>query len=113
MIKIVFEKLIKEYKQAHYNQTLIFANDSEEGYILEHLIYTSLDTGEKVFKEKYNIKYSYEIDQLYQCTKLYIDSENYFFETGNDIKEINEQIFIDSLFETGQAKVFLINIMQY
>ena len=106
IIKIVFEKLIKEYKQVHYNQTLIFANDAEEGYILEHLIYSSLDTAQTVFKENYNIKYSYKIDQLFQCTKLYIDSENYFFETDKDIKKIDEQEFIDSLFEAGQAYHF-------
>ena len=65
-----------------------------------------MDTGQTVFKENYKIKYSYKIDQLFQCTKLYIDSENYFFETGKDIKKMDEQQFIDSLFETGYAYHF-------
>ena len=55
ILKQVFKMILKEYKKAIYDQTLVSYNPMEEGYILEHLIYLSFDEGENSFFEKISI----------------------------------------------------------
>ena len=64
---------MKEYKKAIYAQTLITCNIREEGYILEHLVNESFGRGENPFAEKIKISKSYEVDQVYCCSKIYLD----------------------------------------
>ena len=96
ILKDIFKIILKTYKKEEYKQRLIDCNNAEEGYILEHLIYLSLEPDENHFEEQLVIDKSYQIDQLYQCSKLYTN-------TIND-KQINniDNKFIDNLFEEGK-----------
>ena len=72
----------------------------EEGNILNHLIYLFFDEGEKPFKEEINISKSYEVDQIYCCTKFYLDDT---FDTNYEVNiqlfEESKEKFINGLFE--------------
>ena len=100
MLKYIFIMILKEYKKIQYRQQLIECNNAEEGYILEHLVYLSLDEGENPFFEKLKIHNSYEIDQVFQCSKLYIDN----FTINKNKLQLNcsKEEYINSLFKRGK-----------
>ena len=97
IITSVFKMILKEYKKKEYKQHLLNCTEAEEGYILEHLIYLSFDAGEKSFKEELSIYKSYEVDQVYQLSKIYIDRNQ-----EKDILKMGKENFIDNLFKPGQ-----------
>ena len=97
IITSVFKMILKEYEKKEYKQHLLNCTEAEEGYILEHLIYLSFDAGEKSFKEELSIYKSYEVDQVYQLSKIYIDRNQ-----EKDILKMGKENFIDNLFKPGQ-----------
>ena len=97
IITSVFKMILKEYKKKEYKQLSIDCTEAEEGYILEHLIYLSLESGEKPFVEELKIFKSYEVDQVFCLSKLFVD-EN---EKEKVIKNKKED-YINDLFEIGK-----------
>ena len=97
IIKSVFIMILKEYKKKEYKQRLIDCTEAEEGYVLEHLIYLSLESGEKPFKEELNIFKSYKVDQVFCLSKFYLDAS----EKEKLLKSKRED-YINSLFEIGK-----------
>ena len=95
ILKSIFKMILKEYKKKDYKQRLVDCTNAEEGYILEHLIYLSFDTGERQFVENLKIDKSYEIDQVYHFSKLFID--NY-----NEKNKLDTLKYVDSLLEEGK-----------
>ena len=97
IIKSVFRMVLKEYKKKEYKQHLIDCTEAEEGYVLEHLIYLSLESGEKPFMEKLNIFKSYEIDQVFCLSKFYLDESE-----KEKLLNSNRADYIKGLFEKGK-----------
>ena len=97
IIASVFKMILKEYKKKEYKQRLIECTEAEEGYILEHLIYLSLDSGEEPFKEKLKILKSYKVDQIFCLSKIFVDSNE-----KEKVLKTNKNDYIDGLFEIGK-----------
>ena len=95
----VFKMILKEYKKKEYKQILVDCTEAEEGYILEHLIYLSFDSdsGEKLFKEGLKISKSYGVDQIFYCSKFFVNIN----EKESPIKMTKDD-YINSLFEIGK-----------
>ena len=93
----VFKMVLKEYKKKEYKQRLLDCTEAEEGYILEHLIYLSFDSGEKSFKEELSIFKSYEIDQVFHLSKIYIDRNQ-----KKEALKVGRENYINSLFKPGK-----------
>ena len=89
--------VLKEYKKKEYRQILIDCTEAEEGYILEHLIYLSLDTGEESFKDKLKIWKSYKVDQIFCLSKIFVDSNE-----KEKVLNTNKDDYINSLFESDK-----------
>ena len=106
--------ILKEYKKSIYVQTLVSCNPMEEGFILEHLVYLSFDEGEHPFIEKINISKSYEVDQVYCCSKIYLDDE---FDTNYEeyiqLFDESKEKFINSLFEVEKNYHLYFHIQEY
>ena len=100
VLKEVFKDLLKQAKKTENRKSIIFAEDAEEGILLEKLIYLSLDKNEKCFEEKISIEDSIEVNQLFECSQLYINPVDYqkYSKKENyiDLKEdeILKKIFI-------------------
>ena len=97
IIKSVFRMILKEYKKKEYKQHLIDCTEAEEGYILEHLIYLSLESGERPFVEELKIFKSYEVDQVFCLSKFFVDAN----EKEKLLKSERED-YINGLFEIGK-----------
>ena len=97
IIKSVFRMILKEYKKKEYKQHLIDCTEAEEGYILEHLIYLSLESGERPFVEELKIFKSYEVDQVFCLSKFFLDAN----EKEKLLKSERED-YINGLFEIGK-----------
>ena len=97
----IFKMIFKEYRQECYHQNLVICKGSEEGNILENIVYSALDTGETQFKEKIKIEKSYEIDQILYCSKMYIDPIEIIFDKERTIF-VSEEKYIKSLFKEGK-----------
>ena len=94
IIESVFKMILKEYKKKEYKQRLIECTEAEEGYILEHLVYLSLDSGEEPFKDKLKIYKSYKVDQTFCPSKIFVDSSE-----KEKVLDTNKDDYINSLFE--------------
>ena len=97
IIKSVFRMILKEYKKKEYKQHLIDCTEAEEGYILEHLIYLSLESGERPFVEELKIFKSYEVVQVFCLSKFFVDAN----EKEKLLKSERED-YINGLFEIGK-----------
>ena len=97
IIESVFKMILKEYKKKEYRQRLIECTEAEEGYILEHLIYLSLDSGEEPFADKLKIFKSYKVEQILYLSKFYVDSNE-----KEKILNTNKDDYINGLFELGK-----------
>ena len=97
IIKSVFRMILKEYKKKEYKQHLIDCTEAKEGYILEHLIYLSLESGERPFVEELKIFKSYEVDQVFCLSKFFVDAN----EKEKLLKSERED-YINGLFEIGK-----------
>ena len=97
IIKSVFKMILKEYKKKEYKQILIDCTEAEEGYILEHLIYLTLDSDEEPFKEKLKIFKSYKVDQTFCLSKIFVDSNE-----KEKVLNTNKDDYINGLFEIGK-----------
>ena len=89
--------ILKEYKKKEYKQILIDCTEAEEGYILEHLIYLTLDSDEEPFKEKLKIFKSYKVDQTFCLSKIFVDSNE-----KEKVLNNNKDDYINGLFEIGK-----------
>ena len=97
IIKSVFRMILKEYKKKEYKQHLIDCTEAEEGYILEHLIYLSLESGERPFIEELKIFKSYEVDQVFCLSKFFVDSNE-----KEKVLNSKREDYINGLFEIGK-----------
>ena len=97
IIKSVFDMILKEYKKKEYRQRLIDCTEAEEGSILKHLIYLSLDSGEKPFKDELKIFKSYEVDQTFCLSKIFVDINE-----KEKVLKTEKEDYINDLFEIGK-----------
>ena len=103
ILKEVFNQLLKIKKKIENRKALLFAEGSEEGIILEKLIYLSLDKNEICFEEKINIENSIEVNQLFECSQLYIDPYDFKqYKTKENIIELEEEDIFKNLFQYGK-----------
>ena len=103
ILKEVFNQLLKLKKKIENRTALLFSEGSEEGIILEKLIYILLDKNEICFEEKINIEDSIEVDQLFECSQLYIDPYGFKqYKEKENIIELKEEDIFKKLFQYGK-----------
>ena len=104
ILKDIFIMLIKEFKKTEYKQTLLDCNGAEEGYILEKLVYYSFDKNEKVFQEQIEISNSIEIDQVFKCSKIFLDTSEFssLYNSSNNSINLDKKSILENLIEPNK-----------
>ena len=103
ILKEVFNKLLKMKKKVENRNSLIFTEGSEEGIILEKLIYLSLDKDEICFQDEIKIEDSIEVDQIFECSKLYVDPYDFEkYKAKENVIELNDYDIFKKLFKNGK-----------
>ena len=97
IITSVFKLILKEYKQKEYKQHLIDGTEEEEDYILKYLINSSFESGEKPFMDELEIFKSYEVDQIFCLSKIFVDANE-----KEKILKTKREDYINGLFEIGK-----------
>ena len=103
ILKEVFNKLLKMKKKVENRNSLLFTEGSEEGLILEKLIYLSLDKNEICFGDEIKIEDSIEVDQIFECSKLYVDPYDFEkYKAKENVIELNDDDIFKKLFQSGK-----------